>query len=147
VENWAREYVRQRQSKDPDFRSAWEKGAPALAAAKAVQQLRADIDVTQRGLADLTGIPQPQIARVERARGASLRTLFRLAFALGLEVELRFTGGSQAALEHEEAAEAYPPTIARVRWGPDGTITQSRRVTVERPVLRVEPDGRLDVPA
>lgn len=146
MEKWAREYVRRRAQHDSDFRTALEKGAPALAAAKAVRQLRADMDVTQRGLAELTGVPQPQIARIEKARGASLHSLYRLAFALGLEIELRFTPGEQADRSSEDSFD-LPTDIARVHFGNDDSFAAGRRVTLDRPVLRVEPGGRLDRPA
>ena len=147
MRNWAREYIRRRSDKDSEFRTAWEEGAPALAAAKAVRQLRADLDVTQRRLAELTGMPQPHIARIEKARGASLRSLFRLASALGLEIELRFVGVEQPEAEAIDGRLDAPTNVARVHWGREVPATLTRRLTVDRPLFRVEPDGRLDLPA
>jgi transcriptional regulator with XRE-family HTH domain len=147
MKNWAREYIRRRNDKDSDFRTALEKGAPALAAAKAVRQLRADLDVTQRRLADLTGIPQPHIARIERARGASLRSLYRLASALGLEIELRFVGVEQGDAEATDERLAPPTNIARLDLGRQTPITPTRRIRVNRPLFRIERDGTLDLPA
>ena len=143
MENWAREYVRRRVERDPEFRSAWEKGAPAVTVAKALRQLRSDLGVTQRRLAELTRMPQPQIARMERAKGASLRSLFRLAFALGLDVELRFVPVEPAEVEPDldQATD-----IARVRLDHEA-LAPSRRLRLDSPVLRIEPDGRLDISA
>ena len=66
--------------------------------------LRRERGLSQRALADLVGVKQPVIARIEsgKARNLELKTVVRIAAALGARVKIR--------LEKNEAAVAAKPT-------------------------------------
>jgi transcriptional regulator with XRE-family HTH domain len=54
-------------------------------------QLRRDKKLTQRDLAELTGITQPDISRLENGRAnPSLRTLCSIARGLGMKLHVDF---------------------------------------------------------
>lgn len=54
-----------------------------------IASLRADAGMTQTQLADVAGVPQPEISRIERGAGNPTRdTLARLASALGAHLTL-----------------------------------------------------------
>ena len=55
---------------------------------------RAEKSLTQKQLADITGIPQADISRLENGNAnPSLRTLRRLADGLGMKLKLEFVKG------------------------------------------------------
>lgn len=66
--------------------------------------LRRERGLSQRALADLVGVKQPVIARIEsgKARNLELKTVVRIAAALGARVKI--------LLEKNEAAVAAKPT-------------------------------------
>ncbi|MBR2800969.1 MAG: helix-turn-helix domain-containing protein [Erysipelotrichaceae bacterium] len=65
------------------------KPAPYSELGEQVQALRAEKDLSQKELALLTGIDQSDISRIERGTAnLSLKTLQRLAEALGAEVKI-----------------------------------------------------------
>jgi len=71
---------------DDEFRADWERLAFARAVAAKVVGHRADHGLTQKELAGLLGITQPQVARLENAEvDPSRATLERLAGKLGME--------------------------------------------------------------
>ncbi|MGO9319323.1 MAG: helix-turn-helix domain-containing protein [Solirubrobacteraceae bacterium] len=71
---------------DPKFRAEWERTALARAVAVAVVRYRAERDLSQRDLARLLDIKQPQVARLELGEvNPSMDTLMRLASGLGIE--------------------------------------------------------------
>ena len=51
---------------DPEFRAEWERTALARAIALAVVRFRAERRLSQRGLAAVLGMSQPQVARLEK---------------------------------------------------------------------------------
>jgi transcriptional regulator with XRE-family HTH domain len=71
---------------DPAFRAEWERTAVARAVALRLVDYRAGRDLSQRDLARLLEMEQPQVARLERGDvNPTLETLMRLAGALDIE--------------------------------------------------------------
>jgi ribosome-binding protein aMBF1 (putative translation factor) len=80
------EIVAEELNGDGDFRRDWEQQAPARMVAAKLIEYRYDHELSQRGLAELVGVKQPQIARWES--GESLpqpENLSRLAGKLKIE--------------------------------------------------------------
>ncbi len=77
---------------DRDFDASWERLAVARAVAATVIAYRSDHQLSQRDLARVLGVPQPQVARIENAEHEpSHRTLMRLASTLGIEFTISIT--------------------------------------------------------
>lgn len=75
---------------DPEYRALRERNAVASAVSVWLVRYRADHDLSQRALAALVGMSQPQIARLEMGdREPKVSTLLRLSKALGLPIDLR----------------------------------------------------------
>lgn len=93
--------IAERQASDPEFAEEWDRTAFARQVAITIVRYRAERGMTQRELAEATGLKQPAIARLELGEGVpSLATLAKLSRATGLgfqvevaqgEVELRPT--------------------------------------------------------
>lgn len=76
-------------SQDADFRAEWERTEFARAVARYVVAFRARNDMSQRGLADLLGITQPQVSRLERGDvNPTFETLVRLVGVIGEELTI-----------------------------------------------------------
>jgi transcriptional regulator with XRE-family HTH domain len=74
------------QLTDSEFRAEWERTALARAVALRLVRYRAERDISQRELAELLEMKQPQVARLERGDvNPGLETLMRLAGALEIE--------------------------------------------------------------
>ena len=70
----------------------WERTALARAIAVAVVRFRTDRGLSQRGLASVLGMTQPQVARLERGEvNPSMDTLVRVAAGLGMELTINVT--------------------------------------------------------
>jgi ribosome-binding protein aMBF1 (putative translation factor) len=79
---------------DPEFRAAWDSTAFARDVANRVAQYRTEHGLSQRELAAIVGLVQPQIARLERAEHQpSLETLAKLTRATGLEFRFEVAHG------------------------------------------------------
>ena len=84
-----RQYVRDRSKSDPEFTAEVTKARAEVQLAVAVARLRETRGMSQRDLARLTGIKQPQIARLEKGQQLpTLDTLGRLLGALGGRFEM-----------------------------------------------------------
>lgn len=78
--------------RDPEFRAEWERTALARAIALAVVRFRADRGLSQRDLASVLHMTQPQVARLERGDvNPSMDTLVRVAAGLGIELTINVT--------------------------------------------------------
>ena len=90
------EEFRGEQLKDPELRKEYEAIEEQFTLAKEVIELRKEMNLTQKQLAEQIGTSQPAIARIESGsyRNLSLSLLRRLADALGAipEVHLRKRG-------------------------------------------------------
>jgi transcriptional regulator with XRE-family HTH domain len=74
------------QSADPAFRAEWERTALARAVSLRLVRYRSEHELSQRDLAKLLDMEQPQVARLERGDvNPTLETLMRLAGALEIE--------------------------------------------------------------
>jgi transcriptional regulator with XRE-family HTH domain len=74
------------QMTDPAFRAEWERTAVARAVALRVLRYRSERALSQRDLAKVLDMEQPQVARLERGDvNPTLETLMRLAGALDIE--------------------------------------------------------------
>ena len=84
-----RQYVKEQMK--PDLRFAKELEAARIEVRLAIMlaRLREERGLSQRDLAKITGIKQPQIARIEKgSQMPTLETLWRLADALNAQVVL-----------------------------------------------------------
>ncbi len=74
------------------FRAEFERAKLASAVALAVFTYRTDRGLSQRALADMLGMRQPQVARIEAGEvNPTMDTLTRLSKALGLHVTIDIT--------------------------------------------------------
>ena len=79
------------QLKNPEFRKEWDALEPEYQIIKAMLKARNEKAMTQKQLADLTGIPQADISRLENgSANPSLKTLQRLADGMGMKLKLEF---------------------------------------------------------
>lgn len=79
------------QLKDPKFKSEWEALEPDFQVIKAMIELRKIKNITQEELAEITGVSQGDISRLENGNAnPSLRTLQRIASGLGMKVKIEF---------------------------------------------------------
>lgn len=77
--------------KDPEFSAEWDALEPEFQIVKAMLDGRAAKGMTQKDLADITGINQADISKLENGNGnPSLRTLERIAKGLGMRLKLEF---------------------------------------------------------
>ena len=75
--------------KDPKFREEWEKLEPEYQIMLALAKARRDSHMTQVELAEMTGIHQSDISKLENGSGnPSIKTLSRLSAALGLQLKI-----------------------------------------------------------
>lgn len=76
---------------DPEFRRAYEALQPEYEIKRAMIQARMNSGMTQKQLAEKTGIAQADISKLENGNAnPSLRTLQRLASGMGMQVKLEF---------------------------------------------------------
>ena len=77
--------------KNPEFKKEWDALEPEYQIIKAMLDTRNEKAMTQKQLADITGIPQADISRLENGNAnPSLRTLQRLADGMGMKLKLEF---------------------------------------------------------
>ena len=85
-----REYL-DRQLESSEFKKEWEFLEPEYQIMRAMLEARREKGVTQKELAENTGINQADISRIENGNGnPSLRTLKRIAEGLGMVLKLEF---------------------------------------------------------
>ena len=79
------------QLKDPDFKKEYDALAPEFAIIQAIIDARKSTGMTQKDLAEKTGITQGDISRLETgSANPSLKTLQRLAEGMGMTLKLEF---------------------------------------------------------
>lgn len=79
------------QLQDPEFRKEWEALQPERAIMQAMIDARQKTGMTQKQLADRTGIAQSDISKLENGGGnPSLKTLQRLATGMGMVLHIEF---------------------------------------------------------
>ena len=76
---------------DPNFKKEYDALEPEYAIMKAMLEARIESGMTQKELADRSGITQADISRLENGNGnPSIRTLKRLANAMGKNLKIEF---------------------------------------------------------
>lgn len=79
------------QLNDPEIRTEYEALAPEFTIMQAMINARKATGLTQKQLAEKTGIAQSDISKLERgSANPSLRTLQRLASGMGMQIKLEF---------------------------------------------------------
>ncbi|MBO1305363.1 helix-turn-helix transcriptional regulator [Enterococcus sp. 669A] len=86
-----KELIEQKKASDPKFAEGFEKEKQRLSVAVAVAQLREELGVSQRELAERVGKPQSTIARIENgSMNVSFKVLYEIATKVGKEVRIEF---------------------------------------------------------
>ena len=79
------------QMKDPEFVESYEKIQPEMSIIKALVDARLSRGITQKELAEATGIAQGEISKLENGtRNPSIKLLQRLAEGLGMVLSISF---------------------------------------------------------
>ncbi len=79
------------QLQDDDFRKEWEDIQPEMDVIRAMVDARVSQNLTQKELAERTGINQADISKLENGtRNPSLKLLKRLADGMGMTLKLEF---------------------------------------------------------
>lgn len=79
------------QLKDPEVKKEYDALAPEYAIIQAMIDARQASGLTQKQLADKTGIAQADISKLENGNAnPSLKTLQRLAAGMGMQVKIEF---------------------------------------------------------
>ncbi|MCD8020901.1 MAG: helix-turn-helix domain-containing protein [Clostridiales bacterium] len=82
----------QEQLKDEEFKKEYETIQPEMDVIRAIVDARISQNLTQKELAERTGINQADISKLENGtRNPSLNLLKRLADGMGMNLELVFT--------------------------------------------------------
>lgn len=84
------------QLEDPEFRAEYEALEPEFAIVQAMIDARRTTGLTQKQLAEKTGIAQSDISKLETGGGnPSLKTLQRLAAGMGMVLHIEFRPAAQ----------------------------------------------------
>lgn len=84
------------QLSDPEFKKEYDALRPELAIIQAIIDARQASGMTQKELAEKTGITQADISRLESgSANPSLKTLQRLADGMGMRLKLEFLPAAQ----------------------------------------------------
>ena len=85
------------QLQDDEFRKEWEDIQPEMDVIRAIVDARISQNLTQKELAERTGINQADISKLENGtRNPSLKLLKRLADGMGMTLKLEFVPKSPA---------------------------------------------------
>ena len=85
------------QLQDDEFRKEWEDIQPEMDVIRAMVDARISQNLTQKELAERTGINQADISKLENGtRNPSLKLLKRLADGMGMTIKLEFVPKSAA---------------------------------------------------
>lgn len=85
------EYKKQRM-KNPGFAQAYAEVQPEMSVIRAIIDARLSQNMTQKELAERTGIAQAEISRLEKgSRNPSVKLLQRLAEGMGMVLNISFT--------------------------------------------------------
>ena len=84
------------QLNDPEFKKEYDALEPEFSIIKALLNAREASGLTQKDLAERTGIAQGDISKLETGNAnPSLRTLQRLAAGMGMKLKLEFVPKNQ----------------------------------------------------
>lgn len=80
------------QLQDPEFKKEWANIQPEMDVIRAIVDARTSQNMTQKELAERTGIHQADICKIENGtRNPSLKLLKKLAAGVDMELRLVFT--------------------------------------------------------
>lgn len=80
-----------KQMEDESFKAAYKELEPEFEIIKALINARANANITQKELAERTGIAQTEISRLENGtRNPSVKILQKLADGLGMKLKIEF---------------------------------------------------------
>ena len=80
------------QLQNPEFKKEWDDIQPEMDVIRAMIDMRISQNLTQKELAERTGINQADISKLENGtRNPSLKMLKRLAAGMGMELKIVFT--------------------------------------------------------
>ena len=83
---------RKQKMKDLGFRHEYKKLEPDMSISRAIIDARLSQNMTQKELAEKTGLAQSEISRLERGlRNPSVALLQRLADGMGMDLHITFT--------------------------------------------------------
>lgn len=81
----------QEQLKDPKFKKEWDDIQPEMDVIRAMLDARIEQNLTQKELAERTGINQADISKLENGtRNPSLKMLKKLAEGMNMELKIEF---------------------------------------------------------
>ena len=87
----------QEQMQNAEFKEEYDRLEPQYQVMQAILDARTEHKITQKELADITGIGQADISRIEHGNAnPSLNTLYRLAKGLGLKLKISFVKDTYA---------------------------------------------------
>ena len=93
-----RDYINE-QLKDPEFKKEWDNLEPEMEVVRAMIKARTAQNLTQKDLAEKTGINQANISKLENGNmNPSLKLLKRLADGLGMNLRIEFVPKNCKAL-------------------------------------------------
>ena len=79
------------EMKNPEFKKAWDDIQPEMDVIRAMVATRNEQNLTQKELAERTGINQADISKLENGtRNPSLKLLKRLADGMGMALKIEF---------------------------------------------------------
>lgn len=81
----------QEQLKNPEFKKEWDDIQPEMDVIRAIVDARISQNITQKELAERTGINQADISKLENGtRNPSLKMLKKLAYGMGMQLKIGF---------------------------------------------------------
>lgn len=87
------------QFKDPEFKKEWDNLEPEMEVVRAMIKARTAQNLTQKDLADKTGINQANISKLENGNmNPSLKLLKRIADGLGMNLRIEFVPKNSKAI-------------------------------------------------
>ena len=93
-----RDYINE-QLKDPEFKKDWDNLEPEMEVVRAMIKARTAQNLTQKDLAEKTGINQANISKLENGNmNPSLKLLKRLADGLGMNLRIEFVPKNSKAI-------------------------------------------------
>lgn len=92
-----RDFLEEQLRDDPELRAEYDALEDEFSLVQALLDARRSSGLTQKELAERTGMAQSDISRLERGAGnPSLKTLRRLAAGMGMRVRIEFRPASPA---------------------------------------------------
>lgn len=93
-----RDYINE-QFKDPEFKKEWDNLEPEMEVVRAMIKARTAQNLTQKDLAEKTGINQANISKLENGNmNPSLKLLKRIADGLGMNLRIEFVPQNSKAI-------------------------------------------------